>query len=53
MSITTPGEIFAPYDPAYDPLVSDGPGRNRDYAPTYWAATAGPAPDDDGPVAAQ
>lgn len=51
MSITTPRELFAPYDPAYDPLVSDGPGRNRDYAPTYWAATAGPAPDDDGPVA--
>lgn len=50
MSITTKRELFAPYDPAYDPLVSDGPGRNRDYAPTYWAATAGPAPDDDGPV---
>ena len=50
MSIATPKEIFAPYDPAYDPLVSDGPGHNRDYAPTYWAATAGPAPDDDGPV---
>ena len=51
MSIATPRELFAPYDPAYDPLVSDGPGRNRDYAPTYWAATAGAAPDDDGPVA--
>ena len=50
MSIATPKEIFAPYDPAYDPLVSDGPGHNRDYAPTYWAATAGAAPDDDGPV---
>jgi glycine/D-amino acid oxidase-like deaminating enzyme len=50
MSIASPRELFAPYDPAYDPLVSDGPGRNRDYAPTYWAATAGPAPDDDGPV---
>jgi glycine/D-amino acid oxidase-like deaminating enzyme len=50
MSIATPKEIFAPYDAAYDPLVSDGPGHNRDYAPTYWAATAGPAPDDDGPV---
>lgn len=51
MSIATPRELFAPYDPAYDPLVSDGPGHNRDYAPTYWAATAGPAPDDDGPIA--
>jgi glycine/D-amino acid oxidase-like deaminating enzyme len=50
MSSTTARELLAPYDPAYDPLVSDGPGRNRDYAPTYWAATAGVAPDDDGPV---
>ena len=51
MSIATSREIFAPYDPNYDPLVSSGPGRNRDYAPTYWAATAGPPPDDDGPIA--
>jgi glycine/D-amino acid oxidase-like deaminating enzyme len=41
---------IAPYDPYYDPLVSSGPGQNRDYAPTYWAATAGPPPADDGPV---
>jgi taurine dehydrogenase large subunit len=40
----------APYDPHYDPLVSAGPGRNHDYAPTYWAATSGPVPDDDGPI---
>lgn len=40
----------ASYDPRYDPLVDDGPGRNRDYAPTYWIATAGPPPEDDGPV---
>ncbi|WP_150697095.1 NAD(P)/FAD-dependent oxidoreductase [Pandoraea terrae] len=38
------------YDPQYDPLVADNPGRGRDYAPTYWVATAGPAPEDDGPV---
>lgn len=38
------------YDPAYDPLVTDGPGQNQAYAPTYWADTAGPAPEDDGPV---
>lgn len=38
------------YDPHYDPLVSVGPGQNRNYAPTYWAATAGPSPDDDGPI---
>jgi len=40
----------APYDPAYDPLVDRTPGRGRDYAPTYWIATAGAPPADDGPV---
>ena len=39
-----------PYDPGYDPLIAAGPGHNRDYAPTYWIATAGPPPEDDGPV---
>ncbi|KOF52907.1 MULTISPECIES: FAD-dependent oxidoreductase [unclassified Achromobacter] len=39
----------SPYDPDYDPLVSR-PGRGQDYAPTYWVATAGPPPEDDGPV---
>ena len=39
-----------PYDPAYDPLVDATPGRNRHYAPTYWIASAGPPPPDDGPV---
>ena len=38
------------YDPRYDPLVDAGPGHNRDYAPTYWIATAGPPPADDGPI---
>ena len=38
------------YDPTYDPLVSPGPGQGKQYAPTYWAATAGAAPPDDGPV---
>lgn len=38
------------YDPTYDPLVSPGPGQGKQYAPTYWAATAGVAPPDDGPV---
>ena len=41
-----------PYDPAYDPLVDRTPGRNRHYAPTYWIATAGNPPPDDGPVLA-
>ena len=39
-----------PYDPQYDPLASPHPGHGRDYAPTYWVGTAGPAPDDDGPL---
>jgi glycine/D-amino acid oxidase-like deaminating enzyme len=42
---------LAAYEPQYDPLVSDGPGRNRDYAPTYWIATAGTPPESDGPIA--
>lgn len=40
----------AAYDPHYDPLVSSDPGRNRQYAPTYWIATAGTPPPDDGPI---
>ena len=40
----------APYDPRYDPLVDATPGQGRDYAPTYWVATAGAPPADDGPV---
>jgi taurine dehydrogenase large subunit len=47
-AVTTPP--LAAYDPHYDPLVSEGPGHNRDYAPTYWAATAGAAPETDGPI---
>lgn len=38
------------YDPRYDPLVADTPGAGRDYAPTYWVASAGTPPPDDGPV---
>lgn len=38
------------YDPTYDPLVSPGPGCGKQYAPTYWVATAGSPPPDDGPV---
>ena len=38
------------YDPHYDPLVMDDPGEGQDYAPTYWVATAGEPPADDGPV---
>jgi taurine dehydrogenase large subunit len=41
---------FTSYDPSYDPLVSPGPGHGANYAPTYWAATAGAPPQDDGPI---
>jgi glycine/D-amino acid oxidase-like deaminating enzyme len=34
----------------YDPLRNHGPGCGREHAPSYWAATAGAAPDDDGPL---
>jgi len=40
----------ASHDPRYERLVDAGPGHNRDYAPTYWIGTAGPPPEDDGPV---
>ena len=39
-----------PYDPRYDPLIAADPGAGRAYAPTYWVASAGSPPDDDGPV---
>ena len=39
------------YDPLYDPLVSKT-GQGQAYAPTYWVGTAGPAPQDDGPIRA-
>jgi glycine/D-amino acid oxidase-like deaminating enzyme len=40
----------ASYDPRYDPLVAADPGTGRDYAPSYWVATAGEPPEDDGPI---
>jgi taurine dehydrogenase large subunit len=39
------------YDPLYDPVTDIGVGCGRDYAPTYWVATAGELPPTDGPVA--
>ncbi len=35
---------------AYDPFTAEGPGTGLDHPPSYWAATAGPAPEDDGPL---
>ena len=43
-----PGSV--PFDPLYDPMTASGLGPKSDYAPTYWIGTAGPAPEDDGPV---
>ncbi len=36
--------------PSYDPLRDHDPGCGHDHVASYWAATAGPAPDDDGPL---
>ncbi len=38
------------YDPLFDPLVAENPGAGVAYAPTYWVASAGEPPADDGPV---
>ena len=34
----------------YDPLTASGPGNGLPHVPSYWAATAGPQPGDDGPL---
>jgi len=44
--------LLKPYDPHYDPLVDRNPGQGRQYAPTYWVASAGTPPEDDGPIEA-
>jgi gamma-glutamylputrescine oxidase len=36
---------------AYDPLRAPHPGQGLAHPQSYWAATAGEAPDDDGPLA--
>lgn len=52
MDMTQPhAGVLAPYDPRYDPLAAPNPGRGTDYAPTYWVASAGTPPEDDGPIA--
>jgi len=37
-------------DTNYDPLRAATPGTGLEHMPSYWTATAGPAPADDGPV---
>ncbi len=44
--------VQSPYDPRHDPLVTSVPGIGADYAPTYWVASAGQPPEDDGPIRA-
>ncbi len=41
-----------PYNPTYDPLLSKDLGAGLDHAPTYWTASAGALPSDDGPITA-
>ena len=38
------------YNPLHDPLVDRTVGAGMSYAPTYWVATAGLPPEDDGPI---
>jgi glycine/D-amino acid oxidase-like deaminating enzyme len=39
-----------PYRPTYDPLVDATPGTGTAYSPSYWVASAGAPPADDGPI---
>ena len=48
--LTRPTAAGKPFDPAYDPVHAANPGAGKDYAPTYWIASAGASPEDDGPV---
>ncbi|MGA0808642.1 MAG: NAD(P)/FAD-dependent oxidoreductase, partial [Burkholderiaceae bacterium] len=40
------------YNALHDPLVDRSVGAGMAYAPTYWVATAGLPPEDDGPISA-
>jgi len=41
-----------PYNPRHDPLVTPNAGHNQHYSPSYWVASAGTPPEDDGPIQA-
>ena len=49
-STTIGGKVMRPYEPTYDPLVNATPGQGTGYAPSYWVASAGSPPPDDGPI---
>ncbi|MCU4582628.1 FAD-binding oxidoreductase, partial [Acinetobacter gyllenbergii] len=42
--------VFNTYNTKFDPLTDKGLKGNEQYAPTYWVATAGTPPEDDGPL---
>lgn len=51
MDLTHPATgAMRAYEPRYDPLAAPHPGQGTDYAPTYWVASAGTPPADDGPI---
>ena len=53
MNSTSPAAgVLRPYEPTYDPLVARTPGHGNGYAPSYWVASAGAPPEDDGPITA-
>ena len=45
-----PGNAHRAFDPRYDPLLEAHPGSGKAYAPTWWVASAGEPPADDGAV---
>ncbi len=45
-------DLFKKYNPLFDPLSDKILSGNENYAPTYWVATAGTPPEDDGPILA-
>ena len=49
-SRTSLARAFDTYNAKFDPLTDQGLKGNEQYAPTYWVATAGTPPEDDGPL---
>lgn len=52
-SADPPRQPHRPVNASYDPLIARTPGAGFDYLASYWMATAGEIPDDDGPAPAQ
>jgi glycine/D-amino acid oxidase-like deaminating enzyme len=47
LSLDTAAQL---YNPSFDPLVDQGVGQAMAYAPTYWVASAGTPPENDGAI---